>query len=128
MGTLSRWRRAKLAHRPGPRLRPRARRRRGLALAAALPRDRPACGHEGRPHAGLRCRSRRGGGAAGGNRGAPAGRGLPRRGGGGEDAETRWIVDPIDGTRNFVRGIPIWATLVALEREGRAVAVAAFAA
>jgi histidinol-phosphatase len=30
----------------------------------------------------------------------------------------RWIVDPIDGTRNFVRGIPIWATLVALERAG----------
>lgn len=30
----------------------------------------------------------------------------------------RWIVDPIDGTRNFVRGIPIYATLVALERDG----------
>jgi histidinol-phosphatase len=27
----------------------------------------------------------------------------------------RWIVDPIDGTRNFVRGIPHWATLVGLE-------------
>ena len=27
----------------------------------------------------------------------------------------RWIIDPIDGTRNFVRGIPIWATLVGLE-------------
>jgi histidinol-phosphatase len=27
----------------------------------------------------------------------------------------RWILDPIDGTRNFVRGIPIWATLVGLE-------------
>src|SRR5262245_7337988 len=24
----------------------------------------------------------------------------------------RWIIDPIDATRNFVRGIPIWATLV----------------
>jgi histidinol-phosphatase len=41
--------------------------------------------------------------------------------GGGEHAATRWVVDPIDGTRNFVRGIPIWATLIALEREGRAV-------
>jgi histidinol-phosphatase len=41
--------------------------------------------------------------------------------GGGEEADTRWVVDPIDGTRNFVRGIPIWATLVALEREGRSV-------
>jgi histidinol-phosphatase len=40
--------------------------------------------------------------------------------GGGEEADTRWVVDPIDGTRNFVRGIPIWATLVALERDGRA--------
>jgi histidinol-phosphatase len=27
----------------------------------------------------------------------------------------RWIIDPIDGTRSFVRGVPIWATLVALE-------------
>ncbi len=30
----------------------------------------------------------------------------------------RWIVDPIDGTRNYVRGIPVWATLIALERDG----------
>lgn len=30
----------------------------------------------------------------------------------------RWIVDPIDGTKNFVRGIPFWATLVALEEDG----------
>jgi histidinol-phosphatase len=29
--------------------------------------------------------------------------------------ERRWIVDPIDGTRNYARGIPVWATLVALE-------------
>ena len=26
----------------------------------------------------------------------------------------RWIIDPIDGTRNYTRGIPVWATLVAL--------------
>jgi histidinol-phosphatase len=32
--------------------------------------------------------------------------------------ERRWIVDPIDGTKNFVRGIPHWATLLALEEEG----------
>ena len=32
--------------------------------------------------------------------------------------DRRWIVDPIDGTRNFVRGIPIWATLIALEEDG----------
>ena len=30
----------------------------------------------------------------------------------------RWIIDPIDGTHNFVRGIPIWATLLAVERAG----------
>jgi histidinol-phosphatase len=30
----------------------------------------------------------------------------------------RWIVDPIDGTRNYARGIPVWATLIALEVEG----------
>lgn len=37
------------------------------------------------------------------------------------DGETRWIIDPIDGTHNFVRGIPIWATLIALERAGQLV-------
>jgi histidinol-phosphatase len=31
----------------------------------------------------------------------------------------RWILDPIDGTKNYLRGIPVWATLIALEREGR---------
>ena len=30
----------------------------------------------------------------------------------------RWFVDPIDGTRNYSRGIPVWATLIALESEG----------
>jgi histidinol-phosphatase len=30
----------------------------------------------------------------------------------------RWILDPVDGTRNFSRGLPVWATLIALEREG----------
>jgi len=38
------------------------------------------------------------------------------------EAETRWIVDPIDGTHNFVRGIPIWATLLAVERSGELLA------
>jgi histidinol-phosphatase len=31
----------------------------------------------------------------------------------------RWIIDPIDGTRNYSRGIPVWFTLVALEAAGR---------
>jgi histidinol-phosphatase len=26
----------------------------------------------------------------------------------------RWVLDPIDGTKNFVRGVPVWATLIAL--------------
>ncbi|WP_285725365.1 histidinol-phosphatase [Psychromicrobium xiongbiense] len=30
----------------------------------------------------------------------------------------RWIVDPIDGTKNFVRGVPVWATLICLVDEG----------
>jgi histidinol-phosphatase len=34
------------------------------------------------------------------------------------DQSRRWIVDPIDGTKNFVRGIPFWATLLALEEDG----------
>jgi len=34
----------------------------------------------------------------------------------------RWIIDPIDGTRNFVRRIPIWATLVGLEYKDEQIA------
>jgi len=34
------------------------------------------------------------------------------------DGLRRWIVDPIDGTRNYSRGIPVWATLIALEEDG----------
>lgn len=30
----------------------------------------------------------------------------------------RWVIDPIDGTRSFIRHIPLWATLVGLEFEG----------
>jgi histidinol-phosphatase len=32
--------------------------------------------------------------------------------------DTRWIIDPIDGTQNFIRGIPYFATLLALEEAG----------
>ncbi len=34
----------------------------------------------------------------------------------------RWIIDPIDGTRSFVRGVPLWGTLVGLEYEGEQIA------
>jgi histidinol-phosphatase len=30
----------------------------------------------------------------------------------------RWIIDPIDGTKNYVRGVPVWATLIALMVRG----------
>ncbi|MET7638369.1 histidinol-phosphatase [Streptomyces sp. NPDC005438] len=30
----------------------------------------------------------------------------------------RWIIDPIDGTKNYVRGVPVWATLIALTELG----------
>ena len=40
---------------------------------------------------------------------------------GDDGGAVRWIVDPIDGTRNFSRGIPVWATLIALERDGQIV-------
>lgn len=33
----------------------------------------------------------------------------------------RWIIDPIDGTRSFVRGVPIWATMVGLEYKDEAI-------
>jgi histidinol phosphatase-like enzyme (inositol monophosphatase family) len=35
------------------------------------------------------------------------------------DAPVRWIMDPIDGTKNYIRGIPFWGTLVAREVLGR---------
>jgi len=39
----------------------------------------------------------------------------------------RWIIDPIDGTKNYVRGIPVWATLIALQ-EGERTTVGAISA
>ena len=44
-----------------------------------------------------------------------------------EDGETgsgsrRWVVDPVDGTKNFVRGVPVWASLIALQQDGEVVA------
>lgn len=34
------------------------------------------------------------------------------------DAARQWIVDPIDGTKNYLRGVPVWATLIALVENG----------
>jgi histidinol-phosphatase len=41
--------------------------------------------------------------------------------GGDTAGDVRWILDPIDATRNYVRGIPVYATLIALERAGEIV-------
>ena len=38
------------------------------------------------------------------------------------EADVRWWLDPIDGTKQYARGLPIWATLIALEREGEILA------
>jgi histidinol-phosphatase len=37
-------------------------------------------------------------------------------------ARARWIIDPIDGTKNFIRGIPYFATLIGLEEDGEVTA------
>jgi len=36
-------------------------------------------------------------------------------------SQRRWVIDPIDGTKNFVRGVPVWATLIALMVEDEVV-------
>ena len=37
------------------------------------------------------------------------------------DTRRQWIIDPIDGTANFLRGVPIWGTLISLAIDGRPV-------
>jgi myo-inositol-1(or 4)-monophosphatase len=44
---------------------------------------------------------------------------------GGSNAACRWIIDPIDGTKSFLRGIPLFGVLIGLEIEGKPVAGAA---
>ena len=43
------------------------------------------------------------------------------RGGELTDNGRGWVLDPIDGTKNYSRGVPVWATLIALTQHGRAV-------
>ncbi|WP_162653106.1 histidinol-phosphatase [Lentilitoribacter sp. Alg239-R112] len=38
------------------------------------------------------------------------------------DSEYVWVIDPIDGTRAFITGLPVWGTLIGLYQNGRAVA------
>ncbi|WP_299557606.1 inositol monophosphatase family protein [uncultured Sulfitobacter sp.] len=53
---------------------------------------------------------------------------LAEEGGGqeGEDPTRRWIVDPLDGTTNFLHGLPHWAISIALEHKGQVVAGVVF--
>ena len=37
------------------------------------------------------------------------------------DAEFVWVLDPVDGTRAFIAGLPLWCTLIGLRRDGRPV-------
>lgn len=41
-------------------------------------------------------------------------------------AKRRWIIDPIDGTKSFVRGVPLWGTLVAVTEDDTVLAGAAY--
>ena len=40
---------------------------------------------------------------------------------GDDGSAVRWIVDPIDGTKNFARGVAVWATLIAFQRDAEIV-------
>lgn len=53
---------------------------------------------------------------------------LGEEGGGepGKDPTRRWIVDPLDGTTNFLHGLPHWAVSIALEHKGEIVAGVVF--
>lgn len=40
----------------------------------------------------------------------------------GGPSDHEWVIDPVDGTRAFISGLPLWGTLVGLKKDGRAVA------
>ena len=42
------------------------------------------------------------------------------------DAPRRWVIDPIDGTKTFIRGVPLWGTLIAVVERSDVLAGAAF--
>lgn len=46
---------------------------------------------------------------------------LGEEGGSSGASSRQWIIDPIDGTHNYVRGVPVWATLIALVEDGEVV-------
>ena len=96
---------------------PQARFRRGRA-PAGLAQGAGQFRHRRRPHAPRRSCARNS------TRRAPATASSARKAacGEGTDKTHRWIVDPLDGTMNFLHGIPHFAISIALEREGTIVA------
>src|SRR5688572_5527528 len=40
----------------------------------------------------------------------------------GQPGRRRWLIDPIDGTRSFVRGVPLWGSMIAVEENGTVLA------
>ena len=102
-----------LHRRPPPGAR--AGRRRRLADRGAVQGARPARDEQAGPDAGHR---RRRGGRGGIRRTLSRVRSrdavIGEEQGSTGHSQRRWIIDPIDGTKNFVRGVPVWATLIAL--------------
>ena len=113
--------------RPGVRAPARGRRRRDHP--PPLPRRRPPRRHQARRRRSCRTRTRppRSGSASSCASTGPARACSARRAATKAPDRARWVVDPIDGTQNFVRGVPVWATLIALEREGEPVVAVASA-
>lgn len=92
-------------------------------IGAARPGDR-ILGEEGGESAGRGVGGGQGaeaGQGVGGGQGAEGGQGV----GGGRSA-VRWIVDPLDGTVNYLYGLPDWAVSIAAEVDGTVVAGAVF--
>ncbi|MGH3672806.1 MAG: inositol monophosphatase family protein [Pseudonocardiaceae bacterium] len=52
-------------------------------------------------------------------RGGPFSAGPGDADGAARSAGRMWLLDPIDGTKNFLRGVPVWATLIALVEHGK---------
>jgi len=55
-------------------------------------------------------------GSAGSSRPTPS---SARRRGDGRDPDYKWVIDPIDGTKSFIHGVPLYGTLIGVEVRGR---------
>ena len=99
--------------------------RRAGALSPGPPRGRPRRVDEVEPHQPRHRDRPRGRGARGRDHSRPLPRALdprPRRAAPRRRSTTHcWVIDPLDGTTNFVHGLPLFSVSIALEVEGRAV-------